>query len=183
VEEVYWQVPDLPIDPAQLPSRAFDSPQQKEQTLQVLAQYNAELRIPPALDRGFEELAEQRIRSSPLRYYAWLPALRIASMWLRPRTEILPSDIRWWEFNDETEWSALAIFLMLVNLFLVIAAVAGLWRARFTQHLGLLLTFVVLRSLFLGTLENPEPRYMLECFPVVLVLASAAFTRENRFAE
>jgi hypothetical protein len=33
--------------------------------------------------------------------------------------------------------------------------------------------FVVLRSLFLGTLENPEPRYTLECYPVVFVLAAA----------
>jgi 4-amino-4-deoxy-L-arabinose transferase-like glycosyltransferase len=176
VEEVYWQVPDLAIDPEQLPSRTFDSPQQREETLQVLADYNAELKIPPALDKRFAELAEARVKSSLLRYYLWLPALRIADMWLRPRTEILPSDIRWWEFNDDTKWSALAIFLMLVNCFYVCAGVAGLWRARFTQHLGLLLTFVVLRSVFLGTLENPEPRYMLECFPVLIVLASAVFT-------
>jgi hypothetical protein len=38
-----------------------------------------------------------------------------------------------------------------------------------------LLTFVVLRSVFLGTLENPEPRYTLECYPVVLLFASALF--------
>jgi len=178
VEEIYWQVPDLPIDPAQLPSRAFDSPQQREQTLQVLAEYNDGLRIPPALDAKFEQLAEARIQKSAFRYYAWLPALRITDMWLRPRTEILPSDIRWWEFNDETEWSVLAIFLMLVNVFYVCAAVAGWWRIRFTQHIGLLLTFVVLRSLFLGTLENPEPRYVLECFPVVVIFAGALFVNK-----
>ena len=27
--------------------------------------------------------------------------LRIADMWLRPRTELFPSDPRWWEFNDD----------------------------------------------------------------------------------
>ena len=175
VEEVYWQVPDLPIDPSQLPTRAFDSPPQREQTLQLLADYNAEMRIPPAMDKRFAALAEQRVASSPWRYYVWLPAVRIVDMWLRPRTEILPSDIRWWEFDDEPKWSALAIFLMLVNFFYVFAAMAGWWRARFTKQLGLLLTFVVLRSLFLGTLENPEPRYVLECFPILIILASAAF--------
>ena len=46
--------------------------------------------------------------------------------------------------------------------------------------LGLLLTFVILRSLFLGTLENPEARYTLECYPVVVVLAAAAFQRRDR---
>jgi hypothetical protein len=29
------------------------------------------------------------------------------------------------------------------------------------------------RSAFLGTIENPETRYTLECFPVIIVLASA----------
>lgn len=176
VEEVYWQVPDQAIDPDELPARAFDSPQQRDQTLQVLKDYNRGFRIPPALDARFAQLADERIANSPLRYYLWLPAIRIADMWFRPRTEILPSDIRWWEFNDEPKWSALAVFLMLVNVIYIAAAAVGGWRVRFTKHLAMLLTFVVLRSLFLGTLENPEPRYTLECYPVVLVLASALFS-------
>jgi hypothetical protein len=36
----------------------------------------------------------------------------------------------------------------------------------------MVLGFVLLRSAFLGTLENPEPRYTLECYPVVIVLAA-----------
>jgi hypothetical protein len=32
-----------------------------------------------------------------------------------------------------------------------------------------------LRSVFLWTLENPEPRYALECYPVVILLASIIF--------
>jgi 4-amino-4-deoxy-L-arabinose transferase-like glycosyltransferase len=174
VEEIYWQEPDLAIDPTQLPTRAFDSPEEREQTLKILEDYNAQLRVQPELDNRFAGLAAQRIRESPLRYYIWLPALRIADMWLRPRTEILPSDIRWWEFNDEPVWSALAVLLLVVNLLYVTAAILAWWRCRHTKHLGLLVTFVGLRSLFLGTLENPEPRYMLECYPVVILLASAA---------
>jgi hypothetical protein len=38
----------------------------------------------------------------------------------------------------------------------------------------LLVLFVVLRSGFLGTLENPEPRYTLEMYPIVIVLAARA---------
>jgi hypothetical protein len=34
---------------------------------------------------------------------------------------------------------------------------------------------VILRSAFLGTLENPEPRYVLEMYPVVIILAAAFF--------
>jgi hypothetical protein len=46
----------------------------------------------------------------------------------------------------------------------------------------MLLAFVVLRSLFLGTLENPEPRYTLECYPVIIVLAAAALAGPGRNA-
>ena len=119
VEEIYWQVPALPIDAAQLPSRAFDSPATAQRNAASAGGLQHLLRITPALDARFAALAAQRIASSRLRYYVWLPALRIADMWLRPRTEILPSDTRWWEFNDDPKWSALAIFLMFVNLLFV----------------------------------------------------------------
>ena len=59
----------------------------------------------PELDARFAALAAQRVRAAPLRYYVWLPALRIADMWLRPRTELFPSDPRWWEFNDDAAGS------------------------------------------------------------------------------
>src|SRR5437773_2236461 len=36
VEEIYWPVPGGAIDPAKLPSRAFDSELQKKQTLQLI---------------------------------------------------------------------------------------------------------------------------------------------------
>jgi hypothetical protein len=95
----------------------------------------------------------------------------------------LPSDTRWWEFNDDPEWLALALILGIVNLVYVAAAFAGLLRGRFAPHLGLLLTFVVLRSAFLGTLENPEPRYTLECYPLVIILVAALFKQKNGMAD
>jgi hypothetical protein len=48
--------------------------------------------------------------------------------------------------------------------------------------LGLLILFVVLRSAFLGTLENPEPRYTLEMYPIAIVLA-AGLARSGREKE
>jgi hypothetical protein len=62
-----------------------------------------------------------------------------------------------------------------MNLAYMVAALAGLVRGREGYGIGLLVLFVALRSLFLGTLENPEPRYTLECYPVVIVVASALF--------
>jgi 4-amino-4-deoxy-L-arabinose transferase-like glycosyltransferase len=183
VEEIYWAVPGNKIDTEKLPLRAFDSPEQRQQTQQLLEDYNDSLHVTPDLDAKFAALAAERVHHSLLRYYVELPLLRIADMWLRPRTETLPSDTRWWEFDDDPEWLALALILGIVNLLYVAAAFVGLLRGRFAPHLGLALTFVILRSAFLGTLENPEPRYTLECYPVVIILAAALFERKNRLAD
>jgi 4-amino-4-deoxy-L-arabinose transferase-like glycosyltransferase len=175
VEEIYWPVPGDAIDAAKLPARAFDSVRQRAQTEKLIVDYDAALHVTPALDAQFSAIAAERVRSHPLRYYVWLPLLRVSDMWLRPRTELLPSDPRWWEFNDDPWGSAWAVSFGVVNLLYIVAALVGLIRARLVPHLALLLTFVILRSAFLGTLENPEPRYVLEMYPVVIILAAAFF--------
>ena len=179
VEEIYWQVPGSTIDANKLPGRAFDSAQQQATTTQAISEYNNLLHVSPELDQRFASLASERIRARPLRYYLWLPLVRIADMWLRPRTEMLPSDSRWWEFDDEPEWSGLAVALGLVGLFYVSSAFAGFAWARNVELFGFLLFFVIVRSLFLGTLENPEPRYTLEMYPIVIVFAAAALRRKS----
>ncbi|HWY57984.1 MAG TPA: glycosyltransferase family 39 protein [Terriglobales bacterium] len=181
-EDIYWNVPGNPVAVDKLPSRAFDSPQQREQTTQLLKDYNEVEHVTPELDARFAALAAERVHRSPLRYYIELPLLRIADMWLRPRTETLPSDSRWWNFDDDPEGLTLTLTLGIINLLYLAAAVAGLVRARFAPHLCLLLTFVILRSAFLVTLENPETRYTLECYPLVIILAAALFQEKDRAA-
>ena len=180
VQEVYWNVPGSAIEVTRLPSRAFDSVQQRKETELLFADYNNDHEMTPELDARFAALAATRIRSAPFRYYVWLPAVRIVDMWLRPRTELLASDPRWWELNDDRRWLAVSIVFGLVNLLYVGMAAAGLMRAREIFGIGLFVLFLLLRSLFLGTLENPEPRYTLECYPVVILLASAVFTRPHK---
>jgi len=185
VEEIYWNVPGEEIDPDKLPSRTIDSAAQRDATLALITDYNESRDLTPELDARFGELAAQRIREHPIRYYVVLPMLRIADMWLRPRTELLPSDPRWWEFNDDPKGSVMAVGAGLLNLAYVGAALlAIIWSFSSVRYAGLLFGFVVLRSAFLGTIENPEPRYTLECYPVVIIMAahlfSAGFTSEIR---
>ncbi len=177
VEEIYWNVPGEDIDLTRLPGRAFDSAQQHDLTRELFADYNQTHVLPPELDQRFAALAAERIHAAPLRYYVELPFLRIADMWLRPRTELFPSDPRWWEFNDDHRWLAVSLAFGVINLAYVVMAAAGLLRARAFFGIGLFVLFIVIRSCFLGTLENPEPRYTLEMYPAVIVLASCLFHR------
>ena len=180
VEEIYWAVPGGKIDSAQLPTRAFDTPEQKIATEQVIDAYNNLLHVSPELDEKFENLAFERTGARPLRHYLGLPLLRILDMWLRPRTEMLPCDSRWWEFNDDPKWSALAVGFGAINLAYLLCAIAGWMRFRTAPTMGLLVLFVILRSAFLGTLENPEPRYTLEMYPIIIALAAAVFVPKRK---
>jgi len=175
VQEIYWRVPGDAIDFNRLPDRAFDSPEQRRQTQQLFADYDQDHDLTPELDARFAALARERIQAAPLRYYVWLPALRIFDMWLRPRTELLPSDPRWWEFDDDPLWLSVSLAFGLINLGYLALGGAGFVRSSCLCGIGLFFVFLMLRSLFLGSLENPEPRYTLECYPVVILAAAALF--------
>ena len=181
VEEIYWNVPGVTVDPTKLPSRAFDTSAERDATLAVIADYNQSQEMTPALDGRLSEIARDRIRAHPVRYYTVLPLLRAADMWLRPRTELLPPDVRWWEFNDDITQSFLAVGFGLLNLAYVAGALLALVRRPSgIRWAGLLIIFLLLRSAFLGTLENPETRYTLECYPVVILFASGVLADLQR---
>ncbi len=183
VEEFYFAAGEDRLDLTPLPARAFDNEEERRRTQTLLDAYNSEsYAIGEDLDRQFAQLAEERIRRHPARYYLLLPAARIAGMWLRPRTEMLGIDERWWTFDDPPN-DAIAVALGLINLFYVAAAVWGAAKARGSIGWGMLVAFVVVRSAFLTTLANPEPRYTLECFPVVMVLAAALAQARQSTAE
>jgi 4-amino-4-deoxy-L-arabinose transferase-like glycosyltransferase len=182
VQEIYWQVPGGQIDAAKLPDRAFDSPEQRQRTMEIFDSYNQRGEIDRELDNQFEALARERIAESRFRYYVWVPLLRVADMWLRPRTELTDADPRWWEFNDDLHWSVMAVGFGILGVAYVALGFAGAVRGRGAALVGMLVLFVVLRSIFLGTLENPEARYTLECYPVLMVLAGAVLRKGNKRA-
>jgi 4-amino-4-deoxy-L-arabinose transferase-like glycosyltransferase len=181
VEEIYWPIPDGEVDFSNLPKRAFDNADQYRRTQELFDTYNKSASLPPQLDGQFAALARERIHDRPLRYYVVLPLVRLTDMWLRPRTELLPNDTRWWDFSQHWGDSIISLLLGVLNAFFVGAALYTIARRRqYVVYLGLFVTFLVLRCALLVTLENPEPRYTLECFPAILALAAAAFYRPSR---
>jgi len=172
--QVYWQVGTNPISPDDVPPRSYDSADQRERTLALLAEYNKTNDISAALDAKFAALAAERIHNHPLHYYVAVPVARVTDMWLRPRTEALGLDVFWWSFDDHSAETILDIELGLLNFVYVAGALFAFAqrRAPFAIFCG---GYLLLRCALLGTMENSEPRYTLEGFPILIVCAAATF--------
>lgn len=170
---VYWATGSGPISLHDLPSRAFDSPEQAKQTRQLLRDYNRARADTPAIDARFAQLANLRLHDHPWKYRGQLPMLRLADMWLRPRTANLPIALRWWQYQKHPAQTIFSIAYAMLNFALLLAAIAGL--ARWPRYSCIILTFVLARCALLLTLEAPETRYTIECFPFILALAGVAF--------
>ncbi len=183
--DVYWPYDGEPLRMKDLPARAFDHRAQRRETAAILARYNRDSASSPAVEAAFARLGAERIRLHPFRSAVLLPCARLADMWLRPRTEFMPLPLDWWRWRIHPAGSALAAAYGLLNVLLLATAVAGVrrWRSfQWAEHGALAtaaLSFVTLRCALLLTLDNSEPRYTIECYPVVLLLASFAFVEKT----
>ncbi|HTW44787.1 MAG TPA: glycosyltransferase family 39 protein [Acidobacteriaceae bacterium] len=175
--EIYWNANSAGIHLDNLPSRAFDSPAQYQQTQQLLDDYNDPITITPELDARFAALAAKHIRAHPFRYYVALPLMRLADMWLRPRTALLWIELRWWQFQAHEGETVFAWSYAGLNLLYLILAAWGL--KKWPPLSGAMLFYVLIRCALLATLDAPEPRYTLEFFPIIIALAAVALTRKG----
>jgi len=172
---VCWKFPGDFVDPLDIPQGAFDSPEQRAYGLQLLAEYNRDFSLTPSLIDRFAAVADANIKTHPIRYYVGLPLLRDADMLLRPRTLEFGLDVFWWRWSEHPAESAWAISLGLLNLFYVAAAAWAFIRRRVPLP-WMLGSYLILRFILLGAMENPEPRYTVQCFPILIVAAAAAVT-------
>lgn len=173
--EIYWNGNSDVIDPGNLPTRAIDNARQYAETQRILQQYNAITTLTPEIDADFGQLAQERIQEHPLRYYVTLPLLRLSDMWFRPRVETLNVSLRWWQYAQHPAETRVAIFYGALNLAYLLAAFLGV--LRWPRMAGSMVALILLRSLLLATVEAPETRYTLECFPLVFILAAVACAR------
>ena len=175
-----WNLDDDEISIDQIRARAFDSPQERARVSHLLDAYNDELTLSPEQDREFGEIARERTARHPLRTYLQIPVLRSIAMWFTPRVELLPYSGHLWplqnKWEDDRQDFLVTLGLFLLNCIYVALALAGAWLARRRAGWAILMTFILVRTVFfVNLIEAPEPRYMVECFPVVIAFAAQVF--------
>src|SRR5216684_8590731 len=185
---VPWRLNEESIFVEDIPARAFDTPEEKERAATILEQYNTDLTLTPEEDAAFAQLARERTARHPLRAYLWLPAARAVTIWFTPRIELLPVSgnvfpLAQMREDDPVDQELTSLFFAL-NLFYVGLGVWGavrLWRWNPAARVAIafLALFIALRTAFLTTLETPEPRYVLVCFPALIALGAQAAARRS----
>jgi hypothetical protein len=177
-----WKLNSEAIDVDTLPARAFDTREEKARVVRILEKYNEDLTLTKEEDDEFWQLAQERSSKHPIRTYLYIPAQRAVTLWFTPRIELLPVSgnvfpmAQMWEDDPEDMKTTSGLFLL--NIFYIALAVFGagrIWR-RNTAVRPVMMTlglYVLLRTAFLTTLETPEPRYVLVCYPIVLALIAS----------
>jgi 4-amino-4-deoxy-L-arabinose transferase-like glycosyltransferase len=189
---VPWKLDGEVINLEDIPARAFDTAEEKDRVAALLEQYNNDLTINQEEDDAFGQLARERTARHPLRTYLWLPMARAFTIWFTPRIELLPFSGNvfpvkeaWRE--DPIDLSVTLSYFSLCVLYVAFAIWGGwrLWRENSAMGLPVALFFgyLLLRTAFLTTLETPEPRYVLVCFPAIFALAGQIFSRARKTPE
>lgn len=196
-----WAVGEDRMDIDALPASAFDSPEEKARIEELIAQYNdsSELDISPEMDRQFAEIARERTRRHPFRTYIGVPFERALTIWFTPRTELLPIDGKFWSLREQWEDSPADVVVTggfaAMGYFYVALAIGGIWRIWRTSRentavgpplgpnfwgIALMLGYFVVRTAFLTTVEAPEPRYVVSCYPGVIALIALLGIRKAK---
>jgi len=188
VFQVSWKLNDEAIEIDDIPDRAFDSPQERQHVAAILEQYNNDVNLTAEEDQQFAGIARDRTARHPLRTYLTVPLQRVATLWFTPRIEQLPISgslfplAETWD-TDRLDMSVTIGFFFL-NIFYVALALWGtvrIWRhsPEARAAVAMLVCFVLVRTAFLTTIETPEPRYVLVCYPAVIALAAHVFSRRK----
>ena len=189
-----WKIGEEPVEIEDLPATAFDSPEEKARIAELLDQYNnnPNLEISPDIDREFARIARERTQRHPLRTYVRVPFERALTIWVTPRTELLPIDGKLWPIREQWQDSHAAFLVTAgfgaLGCLYIALALGGTWvawragriaggasnfqNAPNLWGMALLLAYLLVRTAFLTTVEAPEPRYVVSCYPIVLAVAA-----------
>ena len=140
----------------------------------------------PEIDASFAQIAAERKARHPFRYFLWLPFKRGLSLWFNTHSHYYPFEGELLPLSDldydihQQYWLPLFAGLTFVYTLLGVAGGWFLWSSGlFAARRWLLLAalMILFRVGFFSTLENPEPRYVVEVFPFLSVLGGIALVR------
>jgi hypothetical protein len=145
-----------------------------------------DLKISPEVDAEFEKIAERRVANAPVNYYLILPAERAATMWFDTHSDFYPFAGEVFPLQDidsdahQDIWLPLFAAGVWIYTLLATAGLILLWFSGWPWSriwVTMVLLIAVPRIAFFATLENPEPRYLMELFLVAAVLCGIALSR------
>src|ERR1700741_4312765 len=177
---VAWKLNDEELHLEDIPPWAFDTPEERERVAAVLETYNDEITWTAQEDAVFAQLARERTTRHPLRTYGSVPLRKAVRIWFTPRIELVPVSghvfpLAYQREEDPVDQEVTILFF-LGNVFYVGLGLWGAWKLRRCHGawpaLAVLGLYILTRTAFLSTLETPEPRYVLECFPAVIALGA-----------
>jgi hypothetical protein len=163
---------------------------EEEQPEQPQEPEDTNVEMTPEIDAGFAQIGQERVAHSRFRYYVVLPLKRAATLWFDTHSqyypfngELLPLDDLDYDIHQQY-WLPLFTALTWIYTLLGVIGVWVLWRSRdrnARRWLLLAALLIFLRLGFFATLENPEPRYTVEFFPFLAVLAGAGLAAFKGF--
>ena len=137
----------------------------------------------PEIDAGFAQIARERIARHRFQFYVVLPIKRARTMWFDTHSQYWPFEGTLLPFEDldhathQQIWLPLFAGLTALYSLLGLAGAWFLWgsgRFEARQWLVLVGLAIVLRLILFSSIENPEPRYLVEFFPFLAVLGGIA---------
>jgi hypothetical protein len=143
----------------------------------------------PDIDAGFAQLARERVARHRFNFYIGLPLKRAHTMWFDTHSQywpfegdLLPLEDLDYEHHQQY-W--LPLFAVLTAIYTLLGLAGGwlLWDSKkFAARRWLLLTAlaILLRLILFSSMENPEPRYLVEFFPLLATLGGIAIARVPR---
>jgi 4-amino-4-deoxy-L-arabinose transferase-like glycosyltransferase len=144
------------FDPHQLPPGTYDSEEERLRLVDLITRFNQARLITPELDQEFRNLAYERIKRAPLRFFILLPLYRTASMWLTG-------------FSTSHSSSRMLILRVLSVIPIHLGGLLALAFICRRHPLALLLALIVLvRTAFMAYHYAPETRYMAEIYPPII---------------
>jgi hypothetical protein len=182
---VSWKLNDEEIHLQDIPAGAFDTVEERERVAAVLETYNDELTWTVEEDAVFAQLARERTKRHRLRTYVWVPLRRAVRIWFTPRIELVPISghvfpLAYMREEDPVD-QKMTILFFLGNVAYVGLGLWGAWRLRKFRGaraaVAVLVLYTVVRTAFLATMETPEPRYVLECFPALIAFGAQVIWR------